>query len=95
LNAIDLLTGKVTKSIIPKQSVDDDWNITMSLINNQLWIGSFSGLKQFDIKKDRFVQPPVNPLPSNANPADYEIREVFTDHFSNTGSAMADMECNL
>lgn len=84
LNAIELVSGKVVKSIIPQQSGAADWNIRMSLINDKLWIGSFSGLKQFDIKKDQFISFPVDPLPANANPADYEIREIFTDHFSNT-----------
>ncbi len=84
LNAIELISGKVVKSIIPLQPDAENWNIRMSLIDGKLWIGSFNGLKQFDIKKNQFIKFPVDPLPTDANPGDYEIREIFTDDFSNT-----------
>jgi len=83
LDAIDILSGKVVRSITPKQSGTEDWNIRMSLIGNRLWIGSFSGLKQFDIKTNQFTSFSHDPLPDNATRADYEIREIFADHLSN------------
>ena len=83
LNAIDILSGKVVRSIIPKQTGAEDWNIRMSLIRDRLWIGSFSGLKQFDVITNQFTSFGNEPLPDDANVADYEIREIFTDHFSN------------
>lgn len=50
INAISTITGNVSRYIpIPKIN-SDDWNITMTYCNKKLWIGSFAGLKIFDIE---------------------------------------------
>lgn len=80
LNAIDLQTSKVVKTIPIKTGKPDEWHICMTLLDRKLWIGTFSGLQVYNIGKNRFEAVPV---PKAERGALKEISIIWRDHSNN------------
>jgi ligand-binding sensor domain-containing protein len=81
INTISTVTGTVTSTIPIPHSSPEDWNISMSKYNDELWIGTSTGVKVFDIKKRRFesLNLPHHPL----NPTEFEVRSFAQDNYGN------------
>ncbi|MEO6632051.1 MAG: two-component regulator propeller domain-containing protein, partial [Mucilaginibacter sp.] len=83
LSIINTLNGDVIKNIPIRNYANDDWNITMTRCGNNLWIGSFRGLKILNTKSWQFI-PPSNIQNNLAKAvANSEINCIATDHFNN------------
>ncbi len=82
INAIDILTGNVVKSIPVPISGADEWNLCMIISNRELWIGTSIGVKIYDLNSDKFI--PALPVPYKPeNPIDFETRCIAQDTFGN------------
>lgn len=82
VNVINTITGRVVKNIpIPALGIED-WNTCMLKDSNSLWIGTFTGLRFFDIKRNKFENLPL--LKGNTtNPVEFEVRSVLKDRNGN------------
>ena len=58
LNIISTSSGDVIKNVTIPNYANDDWNITMTNCGDNLWIGSFRGLKILNTKNWQFIQSP-------------------------------------
>jgi len=79
LHIINTTTGDIIKNIPIPNYANDDWNITMTNCGDNLWIGSFRGLKILNTKKWHFIEPPKiqNHLINS------EINCIGRDNFNN------------
>lgn len=82
LNAIDCITGKVIHAVPIQGKNDEDWNISMTLLNGKLWIGAFSGIRIYNINQERFEPTPPLSIPGITNGV-YEIRSIHADSYDN------------
>lgn len=83
LDVINILSGEAVKHIpIPKYTVED-WNITMTRSGDNLWIGSFCGVKILDTKKWKFIPAP-RILQAQKQPAGvFEVNCIAKDNSNN------------
>jgi len=82
VNAINTLTGAVVKTIPIPPASKEDWNICMAKAGHFLWIGTFSGLKVYNIDSSRFEPlPTLKPMGSGS--VEFEVRSVLQDHNGN------------
>ncbi len=83
-NGIDITTGRVkTSSVIP-YPIPETFSLSMTLMNNKLWIGSFNGVKIYDIETRQFEPDPLLPSVSDRVPSGYfEAGKIFSDHLGN------------
>lgn len=79
LNAIDLLTEKVVRSISTPEYRKDDWNITMAHTTQHLWIGSNHGIKVYDIRQAKWKQTPALPFKTNTRGDLFAVRTLLVD----------------
>ncbi|SEM65321.1 Histidine kinase [Mucilaginibacter gossypiicola] len=80
LHVINTTNGDVIKNISIPNYANDDWNITMTNCGNNLWIGSFRGLKILNTKKWQFIPPPKKIQNHFINS---EINCIGRDNFNN------------
>ena len=82
INAINTLTGDVVRTVPIPYSNNEDWNICMIRDSNYLWVGTFTGLKLYNISAGRF-----EPLPSltgdTSNCVEFEVRSILKDSRGN------------
>jgi len=82
VNVINTLTGNVIRTIPIPHSTSEDWNICMVKDRDLLWIGTFTGIKLYNIRSGSFETLP--PLAADgANPVEYEVRSVLKDNNGN------------
>ncbi len=82
VNAINTITGEVVKTIPIPPAGNEDWNICMAKDGNYLWIGTFTGLRVYNISAGRFEVLP-GPQSASSNPVEYEVRSIIRDHNGN------------
>jgi len=80
LNAIDLLTEKVVKTVLTPEYKKDDWNITMSYATDHLWVGSNHGIKAYNIQQAKWEQTPALPFKINKRGDLFAVRTLYVDH---------------
>lgn len=82
LNAISSVTGEVTSTIAIPGMGNEDWNVTMLMAKNELWIGTSIGVRVFDPSMRVFRKSP--PLPANRNPStEFTVRLITKDKYNN------------
>ncbi|MDR6941687.1 ligand-binding sensor domain-containing protein [Mucilaginibacter pocheonensis] len=79
INAIDYLSGKVVRSIEGGQVDNDDWNISMVLCQEKLWIGCMTSLKVYDLHKNQWIKGPEIPFERNSNDELFGVKNIFLD----------------
>lgn len=83
VNAINTVTGKVTRFIPVVRENENEWNLTLFLYNEKLLIGTSVGVKVYDIKQDKFLQNlDVQDLQKPMETA-YQVRAMSKDPFGN------------
>ena len=82
INAINTLTGDVVKTIPISYSNSEDWNICMIRDGNYLWIGTFTGLKLYNIASGRFELIP-HLTADSSNSVEFEVRSILKDSQGN------------
>jgi ligand-binding sensor domain-containing protein/two-component sensor histidine kinase len=80
LDCINTRTGEVISSQLNKSDAADEWNICLKAVANEIWIGTFKGLKIFDIPTKTFVKLPVNRWQKGIHG---EVRHLVTDKRGN------------
>lgn len=90
INEIDYLTGNVIRSVKIEHVDNDDWSISMVLVNNQLWLGCMNSIKLYDIKKGRWLPAPSIPLTKNKNDDLFSIKTMCVDKESGNVWAFLD-----
>jgi len=83
LNIISTTTGAVIKNVNIRSYSNTDWNITMAACGDNLWIGSFCGLKILNTKNWEAIPPGriKNSLTKAISAS--EINCIAKDHFNN------------
>jgi signal transduction histidine kinase/ligand-binding sensor domain-containing protein len=82
VNVVSTLTGNVIRTIPIPALNSEDWNICMIKTGNFLWIGTFTGLKVFNIGLNRFeALPPLKG--DSANSVEFEVRSILQDNSGN------------
>ncbi|WEK36619.1 MAG: triple tyrosine motif-containing protein [Candidatus Pseudobacter hemicellulosilyticus] len=76
LSRIDLRTGNVNQLIPSPYINNDDWNICMRKSGERLWIGSFRGIKIYNINSRRFEPAPAADTSAGER---HEVRSIFCD----------------
>ncbi|MCU7549843.1 histidine kinase [Chitinophagaceae bacterium LB-8] len=61
INAINSITGDVKVSARIPYTNNDDWNISMLKNKDEIWIGTSTGIKIYDIPKKKFELSPLLP----------------------------------
>ncbi|MDB5122366.1 MAG: hypothetical protein JWP94_495 [Mucilaginibacter sp.] len=85
-NGLDIVNtgnGEVVKHIAVPQYDSQDWNITMTACGGNLWIGSFCGLKIFNLEKQRFLALPRNMALKRSAAGKFEVNCLAKDRFGN------------
>ncbi|GAA4321303.1 hypothetical protein GCM10023149_21100 [Mucilaginibacter gynuensis] len=83
LDIINVLNGEVIRHIpIPPYAIED-WNITMTSSGNNLWIGSFCGLKILDTKKWKFITVPRIQYAKRQPAGTFEVNCIGRDNLNN------------
>ncbi len=83
VNAINTITGKVTKFIPIKKDNENEWNLSLFLIEGKLLIGTSVGVKVYDIKQEKFLAKLSLPNQEQATSEGYQVRAINTDFFGN------------
>jgi ligand-binding sensor domain-containing protein len=82
VNVISTLTGNVVRTIPIPPASNEDWNICMARDGDHLWIGTFTGIRLYNIRSGLFET-----LPSlkggGTNPVEFEVRSVLKDSKGN------------
>lgn len=79
VNAINTITGKVTKFIPVERDNENEWNLALFLYNGKLLIGTSVGVKVYDIKNDIFLQKlALYESKPQSEPA-YQVRAINSD----------------
>lgn len=83
INAIDIQTGNVTRSFLIKQENPNEWDLSMCLAGDKLFVGSLVGVKVYDKNTGKLITR-LN-LPDNANKLVdvQEARCIKTDSYGN------------
>ena len=83
INVISTLAGNVINNIPVKQQSPDDWNLSMELESDHLYIGTSIGVKVYSIKENRFEKnlalPQTNIIKTDA----FEVRTIKVDKNKN------------
>ncbi|MGY3211529.1 two-component regulator propeller domain-containing protein [Mucilaginibacter sp. HD30] len=85
-NGLDMIgtnNGTVLKHFAIPSYHPQDWNITMAACRNNLWIGSFCGLKIFDLKHRRFLSLPRHMQQKRSATGIYEANFIIRDNADN------------
>ncbi|MGC4101207.1 ligand-binding sensor domain-containing protein [Ferruginibacter sp.] len=83
INSISLLTGNVIDNIVIPYNDPEGWSLTMLLQKQKIWIGTFTGVKIYDISTGKFeedIKPPVN---NTKNSTSFEVGKMFEDSHNN------------
>ncbi|TFF37260.1 ligand-binding sensor domain-containing protein [Mucilaginibacter psychrotolerans] len=83
LHIINTTNGDVIKNVSIPNYANDDWNITMANCANNLWIGSFRGLKILNTKNWQFIPPPKIKSDLVKTATNSEINCIARDNFNN------------
>jgi signal transduction histidine kinase/ligand-binding sensor domain-containing protein len=79
INKINTVTANVEQQNWFRNPVNQEWNVTMTLLNNEIWVGTFTGLRIYNvITKQALIVPNI----SDKNTTN-EVRNIFTDHYNN------------
>ncbi|MEY2917970.1 MAG: hypothetical protein RIS73_1684, partial [Bacteroidota bacterium] len=82
-NAINTITGKITKFIPVIKDNENEWNLTLFLDNQKLFIGTSVGVKVYDTKQGKFLNKlalyKINPNKSGG----YQVRAINKDKNGN------------
>lgn len=79
INSIDISTGNIIDNIQSQDPYQDGWRLSMELYNNKLWIGSFTGVKVYDISTKKFERNLYLPLKKGALESAFEAGKIFID----------------
>src|SRR6266536_3702479 len=82
INAINTVTGNVMLTIPIPYISNEDWNVCMIMDNDCLWIGTFTGLKIYNINENKFEQTQLGPK-KTANPVECEVKSILKDEYGN------------
>jgi ligand-binding sensor domain-containing protein len=82
VNAINTLTGEVVKTIPIPPASNEDWNICMTKAGDYLWIGTFTGLRVYNIAMACFETLPTL-KPAAPNSVEFEVRSILRDNNGN------------
>jgi len=82
INAINTLTGDVVKTVRIPYSNGEDWNICMTKDGDYLWIGTFAGVKLYNIRSRHFERLPAI-RGDTSNPVEFEVRSITRDSQGN------------
>src|SRR5215218_6505342 len=77
LNAIDLITTRIVKTVPITSFTNEDWNICMNRSRGKIWIGRFNGIAIYDIQKENIVYDTAIAKKGYKNIAD--IRNIYVD----------------
>jgi Y_Y_Y domain/Histidine kinase-, DNA gyrase B-, and HSP90-like ATPase/Histidine kinase len=83
VNVINTITGNVVKTIAVHQQSPDDWNLSMVMHRNSLYIGTSIGIKVYNIAKDRFEENLPLPQMAEKKPDAFEVRSIGVDKYNN------------
>lgn len=83
INAIDVNTGNVIKTILLPYKNAEEWAMSMALNNNRLWIGTYNGIYVYDIKQNKVVSINIVPPDIQKNSSQFQAREILNDSHGN------------
>jgi ligand-binding sensor domain-containing protein/two-component sensor histidine kinase len=83
INAIDIITGDVIKTIPLPYKNAEEWAMSMNLNNDNLWIGTYNGIYVYDIKKNKVFTINVIAQDIQKNSSQFQAREILNDNFGN------------
>jgi ligand-binding sensor domain-containing protein/two-component sensor histidine kinase len=82
VDAINSITGKVERRIKVVGSSKEDYNLSMLKYNNELWVGSSTGVQILDCTRNVVKQ--FLPVPENMSRSmDFAARSIFLDEYKN------------
>lgn len=83
INSIDYITGKVIDKIPITTVSNDDWNISLILSNNKLWLGCMNGVKVYNLPTHRWEKSPTIDFPKDNSDNLYSVRTLHKDSKGN------------
>lgn len=82
INAISTITGEVVLTAYIPDTGTEDWNISMTRNEDEIWIGTSTGVRIYNIRKKSFDKK--LPLPAGSIPSTtFETRSVLRDSYGN------------
>lgn len=82
INAINANTNEVVLTAPIPDSGPEDWNISMIMHEDELWIGTSTGVKIYNIKTNAYEPPLVLPEKPTTSTT-FETRSVYSDEYGN------------
>lgn len=82
INGISTVTGKVEKSITIPDLGREDYNLSMLMCGNELWIGTSTGVRIYDSRENRFLNSPLVSSKRHML-TDFAVRSMYQDERGN------------
>jgi signal transduction histidine kinase/ligand-binding sensor domain-containing protein len=82
INAISIITGEVVLTAYMPNTDSEDWNISMVRTEDEIWIGTSTGVKIYNTRKNTFEKN--LPLPAGFTASTtFETRSILKDSYGN------------
>ena len=85
LDCLDTKTGNIIPSASIKNTVNDEWNLTMILMEDEIWIGTFKGIRIFNTKNRKYT---IIKSPASNTGKLEEVRSLFIDDRKNVWAGL-------
>jgi signal transduction histidine kinase/ligand-binding sensor domain-containing protein len=79
IDRINTITSNVEQGFSSRNLVNEEWNVTMAMLRDEIWIGKFTGLRVYNTKTQKSIVIPNNAGKNTSN----EVRTIFADENNN------------
>ena len=79
IDRINTITSNVEHQFSFRNTINEEWNVTMAMLGDEIWIGTFTGLRVYNTITKKGIA-----IPNNAGKnTSCEVRTIFADENNN------------